>query len=370
MKKTLLEKKLKVLHVRSTIGMYGAEQVVLNVLPVLNNSCEASLLTLESDQEESSTLRKLLANLGVTTYSYEPKGRIDVKVIKKIKAQVLTLGLDVIHTHDYKSLFYINNIANNLNIPIIHHIHGALGNTLSERIYGLVERWMMRKVSKILTVSLEQKFNLESSYFSYPVITQVNNGTAVHSLANNKQDSESLHLIMVARFTEEKNHVFAVELIEKCKKNDIPVRLTLLGDGPLKGEIEKVIHSKKLEGIINLVGFTHNVQEWLDQSDILLITSRTEGMPMNMLEAMERELPILSTGVGEIPSLIEAGKCGHIYSNVDELFSLIADKYADKQYWKMLGSSGRSYIKSNLSVDSQSEKLQSEYKEVLQDYYA
>ncbi|MEH6449001.1 MAG: glycosyltransferase [Oleispira sp.] len=358
----LSAKKIKVLHVRSTIGMYGAEQVLLNVLPVLNNFCEASLLTLETVLGDSATLRTLLSDLGVDTHGFIPKGRVDRQVIKSIEEQIKTAEFNVIHTHDYKSLFYVYSTLKTLNIPIVHHIHGSLGNTISEKVYAVIEKLMMRKVSRVLTVSQEQKKNIETDLFTYPEIKQVNNGTVVSSMPeSNKPNLDILNLIMVARFTEEKNHLLAIDMVEKLKNLNVPVILNLLGSGPLMAVIEEIINVRNLKDCINLVGFTRDVTAWLDRSDILLITSTTEGMPLNMLEGMERGLPIISTAVGEIPRLIREANCGSTYSTIGELIKLVMDIRNNRTSWNELGLLGREYVKENLSVEQQARSLYLEY---------
>lgn len=364
---SLSDKKIKVLHVRSTIGMYGAEQVLLNVLPELDLRCDITLITLESDFPESAMLRALVSSVGVEVYGFETKRRIDSVVIESVKSRLEKSEIDVIHTHDYKSLFYIYSIAKKMNIPVIHHVHGALGNTFNERIYGLVEKWMMRKVSKILTVSQDQKKNLDNNFIPYPEIKQINNGTVVKCLDDYKENNRAvLNLIMVARFTEEKNHLMALELVSKLKENNISVVLTLLGDGPLKGDIKKSIEFLGIKDCVNLVGFTQEVGMWLAQSDVLLITSKTEGMPLNMLEAMERGLPVISTSVGEIPRIIQAASCGKTFSKLDELLEIIDAINSNRVLWKEIGHSGRLYIKNNLSIEKQSESIYMEYLDVFQ----
>jgi glycosyltransferase involved in cell wall biosynthesis len=360
---SLTDKKIKVLHVRSTIGVYGAEQVLLNVLPVLERYCDITLITLESNLPESAMLRMLLSSLGLEVYGFETKGRIDHEVIGAVKNQLEISEIDVIHTHDYKSLFYIYNTSKEFNIPIIHHVHGALGNTINEKFYALIEKWMMRKVSKILTVSRDQKVSLEKSFFSYPDIKQINNGTVVKLLDKNntKNNSGALNLIMVARFTEEKNHLMAIDLMEKLKEADVQAVLTLLGDGPLRADIQEIINDRGLTESVNLIGFTRNVCEWLEKSDVLLITSKTEGMPLNMLEGMERGLPVISTSVGEIPKLIKESSCGSTYETLGELVEIAISISNDKPEWERLGGFGRSYVKKKLSVDNQVDALCFEY---------
>jgi glycosyltransferase involved in cell wall biosynthesis len=365
MDKSLSAKDIRILHVRSTIGMYGAEKVLLNILPALAESYEISLLTLEGSSSDSSTLRILAKSKEITCIHYEPIGRFDYQVIKEIKKLVKENSYDLIHSHDYKSLFYISLIAKKLNIPIVHHIHGALGNTYSEKVYGIIERWLMTDVAEIFTVSIQQKLNLEKGWLNLPKIVKINNGTSLTSLNSVCFKSDCLRLIMVARLTEEKNHLLAVEAVNVLKIMGVNVSLTLLGDGPLRDDIQNLIEVKSLNDQIKLVGFTNDVQSWLDKSDVLLITSFTEGMPMNMLEAMGRGLPVISTAVGEVPFLIKRSGCGALFYNQDELVKVIEKISIDLKIWQDFGLAGRKYVEENLSVQTQVKEIINEYNGLL-----
>lgn len=365
MKDSVSEKNHRILHARSTIGMYGAERVLLNTLPILNESYNVSLLTLEVSSSDSIMLRTLIESSGITCIHYNPSGKFDWKLIKNIEREVKENCYSIIHTHDYKSLFYLGSIANELNIPIVHHIHGALGNSYLEKIYGVIEKWLMRKVTKILTVSSAQKRSLENSYLKFPVISQVNNGTLLEPLDIHRSKTDTLKLIMVARFTEEKNHFLAIESISILKKMGINISLSLLGDGPLKNEIQLRIQAKSLTEQVQLVGFTNDVKTWLDNSDVLLITSETEGMPMNMLEAMGRGLPVISTAVGEVPLLIKSSGCGKLFSSQTDLVELIEKITKEINVWEEYGMNGRRYVEKYLSGESQVKALICEYNSLL-----
>lgn len=361
----MTKNKLKVLHVRSTIGMYGAEQVILNVLPKLSEYINPTLLTLETESKESKKLRQFVAGRNVNTLFYKPAGKLDLGVIKDLTNDIKNSQYSIVHTHDYKSLFYIRLALKDSNIAIVHHIHGALGNTLSEKVYGFLEKWMIRYTSRIFTVSAEQKELLDNSCLNYPQVVQINNGTDVRGIKAGKLADETLKLIMVARFTDEKNHLLAVEMMSRVQEKGLNVSLTFLGDGPLMDLIKSEVHKRSLQDRINFVGFTRDVQNWLMRSDVLLITSRTEGMPMNMLEAMERSLPVISSSVGEIPKLIHSAKCGKIFNDLNELVLTVEHASENKDVWTSIGKLGREYIMKNLSVNTQAELLHDQYQDVL-----
>ncbi len=97
-------------------------------------------------------------------------------------------------------------------------------------------------------------------------------------------------------------------LIEACKilKGDIEFTLVVVGDGPLKKEMEK--RSKGLN--IIFTGFRRDVNRFMKDADILVLPSISEGLGFVVLESMAVGTPVLATKVGGIPELIENGKNG------------------------------------------------------------
>ncbi|MEL7002742.1 MAG: glycosyltransferase family 4 protein, partial [Bacteroidota bacterium] len=82
------------------------------------------------------------------------------------------------------------------------------------------------------------------------------------------------------------------------------VHFFILGDGPMKEEIQEYVSNKKLKGHITFTGFVDNVPEWLKQFDVFLITSKTEGLGTSIIDALACEIPVVATKAGGIPELV------------------------------------------------------------------
>lgn len=106
-----------------------------------------------------------------------------------------------------------------------------------------------------------------------------------------------------------KGHDDLIRALRIARESGADVRLKLIGDGPLRPKIEAMA---KDEGIADLVEFKgkvahgHDMTHELDASDLFVMTSRAEGLPRAMVEAMARGVPAISTNVGGVPELISA----------------------------------------------------------------
>ena len=358
---------INVLHIRSSIGMYGAEQVILNIAnTAYKSSLDNHVFIIEGPNPEACGLRKHLQDAGRKVDFLTSERRIDYNVVNKVK--ILSEKASVVHTHDYKSLILASMALIFSSVKIVHHVHGSLGNTKSEKVYAFIERIFMRNAVKIITVSESQRKTLVKKIGLKNKVVQINNGTDVNLPKPNYLKVDGVFtVIMVARFTPEKNHVKAIDVINRLTASGNAVELVLLGNGPECKMIQDYVGDKNLSSKVKFLGFTREVESWIKKSNLMLFTSTTEGLPISMLEAMACGLPILSTPVGEIPKILSKSRGGWVANDTDEITSKIDFLINNRNVLATAGFNGYEYVKSKLSIDNQLVELVSVYQEVVED---
>ncbi|WP_414155959.1 glycosyltransferase family 4 protein [Pseudomonas sp. BNK-44-a] len=125
----------------------------------------------------------------------------------------------------------------------------------------------------------------------------------------------------VGRLSSEKGpDLFLDTLIPLCQRHP-HLHAVMLGDGPERATLQARIDAAGLAERITLPGFQRDMQAWMTRLDALVISSRTEGTPMILLEAMQDGVPVVAFGVGGIPDVIEHGRSGLLAAPlaVDEL---------------------------------------------------
>lgn len=105
-------------------------------------------------------------------------------------------------------------------------------------------------------------------------------------------------IVGVARLTEEKEPFLFLEVVERVHRRLPDVRAVLVGDGPLRGELEARVEERGMGEVVTLLGNRADVFEILRMGDLLLQTSRMEGMPNVVIEAQALGLPAVVTAVG------------------------------------------------------------------------
>jgi glycosyltransferase involved in cell wall biosynthesis len=114
-------------------------------------------------------------------------------------------------------------------------------------------------------------------------------------------------LVSVGRLKEPKDFVGLVRALARV---DVPFCAAIVGDGPDRPLVEAAIAEAGLSGSIELLGERDDVASQLAQSDVFVLSSRSEGMPISVLEAMAAGLPVVASAVGGVPELVVDGETG------------------------------------------------------------
>ena len=119
-------------------------------------------------------------------------------------------------------------------------------------------------------------------------------------------------LVNIGRLSEQKGQLLLVEAAAHLHAQDVSFELVIVGDGPLRGELERLIDHHGLEGRVRITGFLDNqgVRRELQAARALVMPSFAEGLPVVIMEALALGRPVISTHIAGIPELVEPGRNG------------------------------------------------------------
>ncbi|TPV35972.1 glycosyltransferase family 4 protein [Paucihalobacter ruber] len=195
-------------------------------------------------------------------------------------------------------------------------------------------------------------------------IFYVYNGLSVSPLKKNlaTNNSDVYEICCVGTVMERKGQRFIVEALHKMNvSSSIPnVHFSIVGGGPLKNELETLAAQYGVSKYITFHGSTSQVNKYLENSDLFILPSITEGFPIAILEAMRLGLPIVSTNVAGIPEMINDGQTGIIIEpSVEGVFGFLSS--FDKYDWKKMGENSRKLFLEKFTT----EKMMRSYSAVL-----
>lgn len=304
----------KVLHIRSSSGFYGAESVLITLLDQLSKyGYETHLAVIENYINQNRDLIKNAIQRNINIVEIPCSRRFDFNSIKKLLEFARKNNIQCVHTHDYKSHLYGLLVAKRLKLPCIATLHGWACNTTSLRIYQVIERILLKYFDSVVTVSSKMEEHLRSGLLTirntYTIPNGVNTelfhpGSYYDCKKTYKWSASDFVFCIIARLTEEKGHrvlLNAFKIVHSMRSN---TRLLIVGDGPERTSLKEMVSNLGLDGIVCFAGTLSNINEILRCIDCYISSSKTEGMPMILLEAMASGTPIIATKVGAVDIML------------------------------------------------------------------
>jgi glycosyltransferase involved in cell wall biosynthesis len=249
--------------------------------------------------------------------------KIKIKELINLSIFIKFNSIDIIHSHGKGAAFIGRLIALCLNKPHIYTFHG-----IHMQCYGKVYVFFYRIYEfffgfldsrKVFVSKSEKQFAKNSGIYFRNNYSIIHNGVISYDEKNKNQIRNKLRraykidniekcIISVCRFVPQKNIFEFIEIAGLCKE----FKFFLIGDGPLKSEINLYIKKLNLKNIY-LTGMITNVFDYLCFCDLFLSTSIYEGLPLSIIEAMSVGLPIVASKVTGNIDTIEDRKTGFFY---------------------------------------------------------
>lgn len=126
---------------------------------------------------------------------------------------------------------------------------------------------------------------------------------------------------IVARLSEEKGHNYLISAFKKVLAKFPTAKLMIIGDGPLREDIEKQISQESLEDKIIMAGTQRNIPAYLSIIDVFVLSSTRESFPLAAREAMAAGRAVIAPRIGGCPEVVDENKTGYLFesANIDEL---------------------------------------------------
>ncbi|MDZ7292064.1 MAG: glycosyltransferase [candidate division KSB1 bacterium] len=333
---------IKILHVIHSLHTGGAEQVVKNYALQRDRSrFHVAVCALTGGGDIVTELR----SAGITVYLLGKSGRWDLRVLPGLAATIRAEAPDLIHVHDDMS----NNwtalaLGWRRHVPVVRTIHKIYEPDSSPyfRAHQLLSRRLYRSNAYLICCSeaVRQSLQLNASFnerlvtihngidlrqFSPPLVrgaaTMVLDQTAGNVVA-------AFRIGTIASLRAEKGHEYLLRAAQILKQMALPVHIYLVGDGDRRTHLEQLAQQLEVQNIVHFLGPRCDVREVLEEFDLVVFPSITEGLPMAMLEALAMKKPVIASAVGGIPEVIQPGETGWLVPPADSSALASAIAYA------------------------------------------
>jgi glycosyltransferase involved in cell wall biosynthesis len=210
-----------------------------------------------------------------------------------------------------------------------------LYDRLEARVFGKVDRVFAVRRSAVERYKksyprLAKKFVFTPTWVDFDTFHPIPDASDRHQLRARlletlRAPSDSRLLVFVGRLDRQKNPSLLLEAFRQASGRRDGLHLIVIGDGILRPEVQATCSGAELIGRVHLLGVrsAHQIAEFLQVSDLFVLSSAYEGMPIAVLEALATGLPVVSTDVGEVGAIVRSGINGRI--SKDQSATSLAD---------------------------------------------
>ncbi len=345
----------RVLHMVLSLECGGMEQVVVDLVRLSQaNGHRAEVLCFERHGE----LAEQLTQDGVPIHCLNKPAGLQLGIRKEIARLLNAIRPDVVHTHQIGTLFYAGPLARRYGVGALLHTEHGKEYSNRQRTRWLA-RLAARHVETFCCVSDDTaRHVLENHIVSRRKIKIVYNGI----------DVDRFQIAMPARsdirtklgFADDVVVVGTLGRLSDIKRQDVLIEgfaivteqrpdahLLLVGEGPERCKLEKLVVDLKLQSRVHFVGYQADRERYLAAMDVFTLTSDSEGTPLALLEAWSARLPVVVTAVGGMPELVRENINGKLIPprNKELLAKALMELIDNAPFRRLLGERGNESVR-------------------------
>lgn len=292
-------KKMKILHVITSLRTGGAEKLMVDLLPRLKaKGFDVDLLLFDGTD---TPFRREIEAKGIRVFDMGVGGSV-YSPAKLFKLLTYLKKYDVVHTHNTACQLFAAIDSLFGKAALVTTEHNTSNRRRAWKWYARIDRWMYNRYKKVICISQKAEDNLRDFIgTSKAEIITINNGVDVARYAAAIASTEleriapgSCKIISVAGFRWEKDQD---TLIKAMKYLPSQFHLFLVGDGVRRPELEALVKAGGSENRVHFMGLRTDVPELLHAADYVVMSSHFEGLSLSSVEGMSVGKPFLASDV-------------------------------------------------------------------------
>lgn len=374
---------LKILHLRSSTSLGGPEKQILRVAkPLRQEGFKLALLVLYRRKGAMPSLHPLVAEARRQELPAEQvldSHRLSFQLIGHIAGKLKEGQFSLLHTHEYRGDLVGGIAAKLAGIKAVAVVRGYTDRTLALRLYKVLDLLALRFFTKVITVSKHLRSQVLSAGLPEQQVVTIYNAIDAEAFAA-KASLGSLGLrerlgigdqqqivSIVGRLSVEKGHRYFLEGAKQVLSSLPETRFLIVGDGPLRKELERLTFSLGIDGAISFLGYQREVAALMSISDVLVLSSLKEGFGNVLIEAMALAKPVVATRVGGVPEIVRNGETGVLVppKAPERLAEALLYLLRNPEEGKKLGERGKAVVVQEFNIETMAHKIAEVYREVL-----
>lgn len=302
--------------------------------------------------------------------------RLDPRPIFKIIKIVRSGRFSLVQSHGYKSHALALIVAKLFKLPWLAFAHGWTAEDSKVKLYHQLDRFFLRYATAVVTVSpqLREIFTQIRGVHkpTYLLLNAVEHGAIPKKLGGEAirekygLGTNSILIGCFGRLSFEKGQDLLLTAFKELNKHHPDSKLLILGDGPQLGKLKAQSADLGIKESVFFMSHDKNVGDYYEAIDLLVLPSRSEGLPNVVLEAMSFSVPVIATRVGALTEIISDGVNGWLVppENPSLLANRICEAISNRPMLREVGITGCKSLYPKFSPNARSGRILGLYKEL------
>ncbi|QLL25492.1 glycosyltransferase family 1 protein [Actinobacteria bacterium IMCC26103] len=359
---------VKVMQIIARMNVGGPAVIVAELMRGLDKSAfEQILVTGFCDENEADYLDTVAKDIKATRIA--GLGR-SVSLLADLKAFFGLVSLirkykpDLIHTHTAKAgvLGRLASLFAGRGAVRIHTFHGHLlhgyFNGLTTKIVILIEKILAARTSVLIAIGSKVRDDLIAAGIGstnkyrvfFPGLPAPKTFAKAAAQSALGISSQTLYITFVGRLTQIKRPDRLLDVAKECKQRGLDVHFLVAGEGELFESSKERSQKEQLK--ITFFGWRSDIDQIFAASDIAILTSDNEGIPLTLIQAAQASLPIVATNVGSISDIVINESNGYLTpTNPADMANAVEKLVRDPQLRKIMGETGKARAEQYFSLD-------------------
>lgn len=299
---------MRVLHFIDSLSTGGAERLVVDLAEAATRRGEdVSIVTLSSNP---GIPLEHAQRVGLDVISLD-RARADPRIVRDLRSAAR--GFELVHVHLFPAMYW----GASLGCPLVFTEHSTVNRRMASRCWSLPEARVYRRYDEVVAISAGVRDSLTRHLDDIGApreVPIVHNGVRADFFATVKtrpsEHDGTLRLIGLGSLTTVKNWRFAVEAVQRVPDSS----LDIVGEGPLRSSIQKLINSLNLQGRVRLLGSVSDVPNLLQRYDAMVVPSLWEGFSLAAAEGLAVGLPVIASNIAGLREVITDGVDGRLFA--------------------------------------------------------
>jgi len=366
---------MNLLHLRSSGGFYGAENVIIQLASRQQGSDIRARVGCVTAPGTPNELLKRCESIGIDAQALTCRGVFDTKAVAEIRTLISDNQIDVMCCHDYKSsiLGYVASIGLGIKRIAVNHLWDDIDFKLW--VYQRLEGLLYNFFDHIVAVSTPVARDVGPYLLNRKKLTVISNGIDTDNYYNFSGpktlrselglSADDIVVGVVGRLAPQKGHRDLIVAAAQLAGAHPQLKYVFWGNGHLENELRDLTAQHNLTDRVLFAGIAEDMAQVYAEIDLLAMPSLSEGLPMALLEAMTAQLLVLATPVGDIPEVIKDNETGFLtpVENPAQLAQRIASLIEMPQPERQrIAANARQFIIDHFSAEA----MAAQYKTLLQ----